>query len=228
MSDDIPHYTGHRARLRERFLSGGPDALPDYELLELLLFQADPRKDVKPLAKALLAHFGGFAEVISADPQRLADFPGLKNKGITEIKIVLAAARRLLRDTTRRTSISSGAALLDYCRATMAFEPREEFRVLFLDVKNNLIDDAVLGRGTVDHAPVYPREVAAHALKMGASSVILVHNHPSGDPKPSQADIDMTQAIVAALAPLDIAVHDHVVIGRHGHASFRSLGLLKC
>jgi DNA repair protein RadC len=221
-----PHYSGHRQRLRERFLKGGSEALPDYELLELILFRANPRQDVKPLAKALLEHFGGLAEVITADAQRLAEFSGLKEAGIVELKIVHATAARLLRDVATRTAISSGSALLDYCRAKMGFESREQFRVLYLDVKNQIVDDRVLGHGTIDHAPVYPREVAATALKLGAAAVILVHNHPSGDPRPSSADVEMTREIIRALQPLSIVVHDHLVIGRHGHASLKALGLL--
>jgi DNA repair protein RadC len=218
---------GHRQRLRERFLAGGAGAMPDYELLELTLFAAVPRKDVKPLAKSLIARFGSFAEVIAAPRARLAEIEGVGDAVIAQLKIVEAAAQRLARGKViGRPALSSWAALLDYCMAAMARSPTEEFRVLFLDRKNVLVADEVQTRGTVDHAPVYPREIVKRALEHGASAIILVHNHPSGDPTPSKADIDMTRDIAAAAKALHIAVHDHLVIGRAGHASFKSLGLL--
>ncbi len=222
-----PHYIGHRDRLRDRFLAGGVDALPDYELLELVLFAAIPRRDVKPLAKDLLARFGSFAEVIAAPRERLLEIDGIGETVAVQLKVIEAAALRLSK--TRligRPALSSWAALLDYCAAAMARGVREEFRVLFLDRKNVLIADEVQSAGTIDHTPVYPREIVKRALEIGASALILVHNHPSGDPTPSRADIEMTREIAAAAKPLNIAVHDHLVVGRSGHASFKSLGLL--
>jgi DNA repair protein RadC len=225
-SFELPHHIGHRERLRERFVAGGPDALADYELLELLLFMAIPRKDIKPLAKELIDKFGSFADVIAAPAERLKEF-GLNENSITAVKAVEAAALRLAQAKVRdRPALSSWEALLDYCAAKMARAETEEFHVLFLDRKNVLIDDKTLGRGTVDHTPVYPREVVKRALELGASALILVHNHPSGDPTPSRADILMTREIVAAAKTLKIEVHDHLVIGRGKHASFKALGLL--
>jgi len=218
---------GHRERLRARFVNGGADAMPDYELLEMTLFAALPRRDTKPLAKALLARFGSFAEVISAPRARLMEVKGVGEAVANHLKIVEAAAHRLARTKVMgRPALSSWSALLDYCTAAMARAEKEEFRVLFLDRKNHLIADEVQNRGTVDHTPVYPREIIKRALELGASSIILVHNHPSGDPTPSKADIAMTREIAGAAKALSIAVHDHLVIGRGGHASFKSLGLL--
>jgi DNA repair protein RadC len=218
---------GHRERLRARFVAGGADAMPDYELLELTLFAALPRRDTKPLAKALLARFGSFAEVIAAPPARLMEVKGVGETVASHLKIVEAAAHRLARtQVIGRPALSSWAALLDYCTAAMARCANEEFRVLFLDRKNVLIADEVQTKGTVDHAPVYPREIVKRALELSASAIILVHNHPSGDPTPSKADILMTREIAAAAKALGLAVHDHLVIGRGGHASFKSLGLL--
>lgn len=225
--EPAPHYHGHRERLRERFREAGPDALADYELLELVLFRAMPRRDVKPLAKALLAKFGSFAETISAPRARLKEVAGLGEAAITELKVVQAAALRLARGELRkRPALSSWSAVLDYCRSTMAFAEKEQFRILFLDKRNQLIADEVQQTGTVDHTPVYPREVVKRALELSASAIILVHNHPSGDPTPSQADIQMTQAIVEVGKPLGIAVHDHIVVGKDGHASFKGLRLI--
>lgn len=222
-----PHYAGHRERLRERFRRGGDGALADYEFLELILFRAMPRRDVKPIAKALLARFGSFAEVLAARPERLDEVPGLGEAAITELKIVEAAARRLARSAIeKRRSLGSTTAVLDYCRLAMAFIDHEEFRILFLDKKNQLIADEVQGVGTIDHAPVYPREVMRRALELGASALILVHNHPSGDPSPSTADIAMTMQIATLGKALNVAIHDHLIIGRHGHASFRGLKLI--
>jgi DNA repair protein RadC len=218
---------GHRERLRARFLKGGADAMPDYELLELTLFAAIPRRDTKPLAKALLKRFGSFAEVIAAPRERLMEIPGIGESVANQLKIVEAAAHRLAKTKVLgRPALSSWTALLDYCTAAMARSETEEFRVLFLDRKNHLIADEVQNRGTIDHTPVYPREIIKRALELGASSIILVHNHPSGDPTPSKADIAMTREVVGAAKALSIAVHDHLVIGRGGHASFKSLGLL--
>jgi DNA repair protein RadC len=227
LSDAAPHYHGHRERLRARFREAGSDAVTDYELLELLLFRALPRRDVKPLAKTLIAKFGSFAETIAAPPQRLAEVPGLGEAAITEIKIVQAAANRLARgEVKRRPVLSSWSAVLDYCRTAMAFAEKEQFRVLFLDKRNQLIADELQQVGTVDHTPVYPREVVKRALELSATAIILVHNHPSGDPTPSRADIQMTQAIVEVAKPLGIAVHDHIIVGKEGHASFKGLKLI--
>jgi len=226
MKPTSPH-AGHRERLRERFLKGGAEAMPDYEMLELVLFAAVPRRDTKPLAKALMARFGSFAEVIAAKRERLMEIEGVGEAVVNQLKIIEAAAQRLAKGKViGRPALSSWAALLDYCMAAMARSQTEEFRVLFLDRKNVLVADEVQSRGTVDHAPVYPREIVRRALEHGASAIILIHNHPSGDPTPSRADIDMTREITAAAKALKIAVHDHLVIGRGGHASFKSLGLL--
>jgi DNA repair protein RadC len=222
-----PHYLGHRTRLRMRFLAGGADAMPDYELMELTLFAAIPRRDVKPLAKALIQHFGGYAEAISAPRVRLLEVEGASDAVATQLKIVEAAALRLAKARVlHRPALSSWAALIDYCTAAMARSGREEFRVLFLDRKNTLIADEVQSTGTIDHTPVYPREIVKRALELSASALILVHNHPSGDPTPSRADIDMTRAIQDAAKALKIALHDHLIVGRSGHASFKTLGLL--
>ncbi|MFL9827638.1 RadC family protein [Rhodoplanes sp. SY1] len=227
LSEASPHYHGHRDRLRARFREAGSDALTDYELLELVLFRALPRRDVKPLAKALIARFGSFAEVIAAPPRRLGEVPGLGESAITDLKIVQAAAQRIARgEVKRRTVLSSWSSVLDYCRTAMAFADKEQFRVLFLDKRNQLIADEVQQTGTVDHTPVYPREVVKRALELSATAVILVHNHPSGDPTPSRADIQMTQAILEVAKPLGIAVHDHIIVGKDGHASFKGLRLI--
>jgi DNA repair protein RadC len=221
------HNLGHRERLRQRFRSGGSEALPDYELLELILFSAIPRRDVKPLAKSLIARFGSFAEVLSATPERLKDVAGVGEAVITELKLVQAAGLRLAKAEIRpRTLLSSWTAVLDYCRVAMAYAEREQFRILFLDKKNGIIADEIQGEGTVDHTPVYPREVIKRALELAASAIILVHNHPSGDPTPSSADIDMTRRLIEAGDKLSIKVHDHIIIGRNGHASFRTLKLM--
>jgi len=223
---EAPH-SGHRTRLRARFLKGGAEAMPDYELLEMTLFAALPRRDTKPLAKALLARFGSFAEVIAAPRERLREVDGVGDSVATLLKIVEAAAHRLAKTRViGRPALSSWAALLDYCMAAMARGGREEFRVLFLDRKNVLVADEVQSRGTIDHTPVYPREIIKRALELSATAIILVHNHPSGDPTPSKADIDMTRDIAKAALALGITVHDHLVIGRKGHASFKSLNLL--
>ncbi|WP_375203794.1 RadC family protein [Hyphococcus sp.] len=221
------HAKGHRERLRARFKKAGVEGVQDYELLELILFRAIPRKDVKPLAKELIATFGGFPQVIAAPVERLMEIKGVSENVAQELKIVQAAAIKLSQARVlKRPVISSWDALLSYCRASMADEKTELFRILFLDKKNILIADEVQQRGTVDHTPVYPREVVKRALELGASAIILVHNHPSGDPTPSQADVDMTNKIVKAAAALNIRVHDHLVIGHDQHASFKSLGLL--
>jgi DNA repair protein RadC len=224
---DAPHYLGHRDRLRQRFLKGGPEALADYELLELILFRAMPRRDVKPLAKALLQRFGSFAEVIAAPLERLTEVKGVGEAAAVEIKIIEAAATLLAKGAVaERPVLGSSSALIDYCRTAMAFSTTESFRILFLDKRNGLIADEVQQTGTVDHTPVYPRQVMKRALELSATALILVHNHPSGDPRPSQTDIRMTKEIVAIAAPLGIAVHDHIIVGRNGHASFKALRLM--
>lgn len=222
-----PHYAGHRERLRERATAGGLAALPDYEVLELLLFRSIPRGDVKPLAKQLLARFGSLGAVLGASPQDLRTIPGVGEAVALDLKLLHEASLRTAREqVARRPVISSWSALLDYTKTALAHEAREQFRVLFLDRKNQLIADEVLGHGTVDHAPVYPREVVRRALELSSSAIILVHNHPSGDPTPSSADVDMTRQVVDAARPLRISVHDHLVVGRHGVASFKALGLM--
>lgn len=222
-----PHYHEHRQRLRERFDEAGPGALADYELLELFLFRVIPRQDTKPLAKALLQRFGTLDAVLAAPAQRIGEVAGAGPSVAQELKIVQALLERASKaELKQRTVISSWSALVNYCRMSMAHEPREQFRVLFLDTKNQLIADEVLNQGTVDHAPVYPREVARRALELSAAAVILVHNHPSGDPKPSAADVAITREIVAAANAVSVKVHDHLVIGRNGAESFKSLGLL--
>ncbi|MGA8077494.1 MAG: DNA repair protein RadC [Xanthobacteraceae bacterium] len=227
LEEATPHYFGHRERLRSRFRDAGPDALSDYELLELLLFRALPRSDVKPLAKSLLEKFGSFAEVIAAPQSRLAEVKGLGHASATELKIVQAAASRLLRGAVKkRPVLSSWSTVLDYCRTAQAFADREQFRVLFLDKRNALIADELQQVGTVDHTPVYPREVVKRALELAATAIILVHNHPSGDPTPSRADIQMTQQIIAVAQPLGIGVHDHIIVGKDGHASLKGLKLI--
>jgi DNA repair protein RadC len=221
-----PGHTGHRQRLRDRFMTGGADALPDYELLELLLFSAIPRRDTKPLAKQLIARFGDFAEVISAPPAQLA-LEGLSDNTIATLKLIQAGALRLGRQRVMdREVLSSWTALIDYLRAAMGREANEQFRLLFLDRKNALIADEIQARGTVDHTPVYVREVVKRALELGATALILVHNHPSGDPTPSRADIEMTRDIARAAAPLGVTIHDHIIIGRGEPASLRAMGLL--
>ncbi|MEX2644106.1 MAG: DNA repair protein RadC [Acetobacterales bacterium] len=222
-----PHYHGHRDRLRQRLLDGGADALPDYELLELVLFLAIPRKDTKPIAKRLLDRFKTFDAVITADPRALRQVEGVGEAVVAALKTVQAAALRLSRtQVIQRDVLSSWDALMDYCTATMAREKTEQLRLLFLDRKNVLIDEEVHAVGTVDHTPLYPREVVRRALEIGASALILVHNHPSGDPTPSSADVEMTRKVKEAAAALGITLHDHVIIGRNRYTSFRSEGLL--
>ncbi|MDO5703762.1 MAG: DNA repair protein RadC [Paracoccus sp. (in: a-proteobacteria)] len=217
----------HRARLRDRFMAGGAAAMPDYELLELVLFRAIPRQDVKPLARRLIEHFGDFNRVLSASPARLADVSGVGPAVVTELKIVEAAAHRLSRARVMHRPVLSGwDALLDYCHTAMAHRETEQFRVLYLDRKNVLIADEEQGRGTVDHVPVYPREIIRRALEINASALILVHNHPSGDPTPSQSDISMTARVIAAAEAMAITVHDHLIIGKSRELSFRAEGLL--
>lgn len=220
-------YHGHRERLRQRFLKG-PAAIADYELLEMILFGARTRGDTKPLAKALLRHFGTLAAVLAAPPERLAEVPGAGSPAISAtLALCREAATRLVRtEILRRPVIASWQALLDYCQITMSETPVEQFRILFLDRKNAVMADEVQQQGTVDHTPVYPREVLKRALALGASALIMIHNHPSGDPTPSRADIEMTKEIRDAAKAVGIRLHDHLVIGRGRHASFKSLGLL--
>jgi len=224
----VPSYMAdHRKRLRNRFLTGGATAMPDYELLELVLFRAIPRQDVKPLAHLLLGTFGDFNRVLSASPDRLKQISGVGEAVVIELKIVEAAAQRLARSRIiQRHVLSSWDSLLDYCHTAMAHRDTEQFRVLFLDSKNTLIADEEQARGTVDHVPVYPREVVKRALELNATALILVHNHPSGDPTPSQADLTMTSQVQAAADALGIVLHDHLIIGKSRELSFRSAGYL--
>lgn len=222
----MPHYLGHRARLRQRFSEHGAVGLADYEILELLLFRSIPRADAKPIAKALMDHFGSFAEVLAAPVDRLVEIKGVGARIAADLKVVHAAGIRFASTELKaRDSISDWDTLITYCRTAMALESREQFRVLFLDKRNGLLADEVMQQGTVDHTPAYPREIVRRALELGSTAIILVHNHPSGDPAPSPADIEMTVKIVDAAKSLGIIVHDHVIVGRDGHASFRNLGL---
>ncbi|MCW9040536.1 MAG: DNA repair protein RadC [Rhodospirillales bacterium] len=224
---NTPHYHGHRKRLRERFVKGGPDAVADYELLEMVLYGALPRRDTKGLAKELIKRFGSFAEVISADPAELREIEGVGDGVVAMLKVVQAAALRLTRhEVIDRPVLSSWDRLLDHCRAGMAREKTEQFRVLFLNNANRLIADEVQQKGTVNHTPVYPREVMKRALELGASALIMVHNHPSGDPTPSRADIAMTKEVADAAEKLGITLHDHVIIGRSGATSLKAAGLI--
>ena len=217
---------GHRARVKEKFAKSGPDAMADYELLELLLFRSIPRRDTKPIAKELVAVFGSFAEALNAGPDRLREISGVGESTISDFQVVKAAAAALLKgDVREKPVLSSWSSVLDYCRAKMAFEEREQFRILFLDKKNRLIADEVQQIGTVDHTPVYPREVIKRALELASTAIILVHNHPSGDPTPSSADIEMTRKIAATADTLNITVHDHIIIAKDGHASMKGLQL---
>jgi DNA repair protein RadC len=220
-------YLGHRERLRDRFVEGGPAALPDYELLEMVLYRAIKRGDTKPIAKALMARFGSFAEVISAEPERLMEIKGVGPAIATELKLIQAAALRLTRgQVLNKPSLHNFKLLLEYCRAAMAFNEIEVFRLLFMDKRNQLIADEIQQTGSVDHTPVYAREVIKRALELSATAIIMVHNHPSGDPTPSMADIEMTKKVVLAGRALGIEVQDHLIIGRKGHCSFREMQLL--
>ena len=227
MSDDNPHYLGHRARLRERFLGASGDALPDYELLELILFSARPRGDVKPLAKTLLKQFGSFAEVINADEASLRTVDEVGDAVIAALKTIRVATQRLIKsEIADQPVIQSWSALMDYCKLAMGSNKIEEFRVLFLNHRHALIADEIMQRGTINHTPVYPREIVKRALELGAAAIILLHNHPSGDATPSKADIDITQKIIEAAATVNVAVHDHVIITKTGHYSFKSFGVI--
>src|SRR3978361_1166235 len=226
-SAETPHYHGHRERLRERFYGAGPEALSDSELLEMALFPPLPRRDTKPLAKALLKKFGSFAEVLHAPVARLREVEGIGEASINQIKLLAAAATRVAKGEVKKSiALSSWNDVIDYIRTGMAFADKEQFRLLFLDKRNQLISDEVQQTGTVDHTPVYPREVIKRALELSATAIILVHNHPSGDPTPSQADIQMTKAIIDFAGPLGIAVHDHIIVGKNGHASMKGLRLI--
>ncbi len=222
-----PHYAGHRQRLRERFMIGGADALQDYELLELLLFMAVPRRDVKPMAKDLLAKFGSLPELMSAPHSAISQVNGVSENTATAIKTVFAISERMMKqDLMQKPILNNWTRLMDYCHMSMAHETKEHFRILFLNKKNMLIADEIQGSGTVDHTPAYPREIMKRALELGATALILMHNHPSGDSTPSQADIDMTNMIIDAAKPFDITIHDHIVIAREGYTSFRNEGLI--
>ena len=223
-----PHYLGHRERARDRFNTVGGEALADYELLELLLHIILPQKDTKQLAKELIGKFGSFSEVLGASPKRLAEVKGLGPISITHLKVAQAVAQRYGRDqiVADKPLLGSWSQLIDYCTAQMAYETIEQFRILFLDKKNRLIADEVQQTGTVDHTPVYPREVIRRTLELSATALILVHNHPSGDPAPSSADVRMTREISDIAKPLGITLHDHIIIGKSGHASLRALKLL--
>ncbi|MEQ9555972.1 MAG: DNA repair protein RadC [Rhodospirillales bacterium] len=222
-----PHFHGHRQRLKDRFLNAGGDQLADYELLELLLFQALPRRDVKPLAKDLLDRFGSFAGVATAEASLIRQVPGAGDAVVVALKTMTAAAERLARDELAAAPVlGNWDKLLKYCRTAMSREGREQFRVLYLNRKNVLIKDEVQWRGTIDHTPLYPREVVKRALELQAAALIMVHNHPSGDPTPSQADIDMTRQVAEAAKSMGIVLHDHLIIARSGHTSFRDMGYL--
>ena len=223
----LDHHKGHRERARKKFLQVGADALADYELLELVLHIVLPQRDTKDLAKDLLHTFGSFSNVLGAQPAQIARIKGLGEVSATNLKIIQAAAQRFAHDRIDRDMpiLGSWSQLIDYCRAQMAFEEIEQFRILFLDKKNRLIADEVQQTGTVDHTPVYPREVIKRSLELSATALILVHNHPSGDPSPSSADVQMTRAINDVAKPLGITVHDHIIIGKSGHASMRGLKL---
>lgn len=227
MTDENPHYLGHRARLRSRFLEAGGEHLPDYELLELILFSARPRGDVKPLAKRLLKQFGGFAQVVYASDHELRQIDEVGDAVIAALKTVRVSAQRLVKsELSNQPIIQSWSALLDYVKLAMGKNRIEEFRVLFLNNRHVLIADETMQRGTINHTPVYPREIIKRALELSAAAIILVHNHPSGDPTPSKADIDVTEKIVEAARTVGISVHDHVIITDGGHYSFKSFGLI--
>jgi DNA repair protein RadC len=224
---DKPHYHGHRARLRARFLDSAGAGIPDYEILELILFGVFRNGDTKPLAKALIAEFGSLAAVLAAPAERLEKLPGCGEAVIAALKVTREAGLRMLKaEAMQRPALSNWQALLDYCRAALQHEGVEQFRVLFLDRKNQVIADEQQQRGTVDHTPVYPREVVKRALELNAAALILVHNHPSGDPTPSRADIEMTRQVRDAAGVMGITLHDHLIIGRKGHVSLREKGLL--
>jgi DNA repair protein RadC len=223
----LPHFLGHRDRLKDRFRKAGHESLPDYELLELALFPAIPRRDTKPIAKALLARFGSLAQVLAAPENLLCEVDGVGESVALYLKVLQGVAARSAKDEIKADKpLDSWTAVVEYCRVAMAYESVEQFRVLFLDRKNRLIADETQGIGTVDHTPVYPREVVKRALELSATALILVHNHPSGDPTPSRADIQMTKQLIDTAKPLGIEIHDHIIVGRHGHVSFRGTRLI--
>lgn len=227
MSDTIDSGKGHRARLRKRLIEGGGDALLDHELIEYVLALAIPRIDTKPLAKELLREFGGIAGLLTADANALARVKGMGDGAVAALKIVQAASLRLLRDRIMdKPVLASWQALLDYLRADMAHKMTERVRVLHLNSRNMLIRDEAMSEGSIDQAAIHPREVIRRAIDLGSAAIILVHNHPSGDPAPSRADIALTRDIADAGKKLGITVHDHIVIGANGHSSMRGLGLL--
>lgn len=222
-----PHHTGHRQRLKDRFVASGADSLQDYELLELLLFMAIPRQDVKERAKNLITKFGSLPELMSASHHAISQVDGISENAATAIKTVFALAERTMKqELMQRPILNNWTRLMDYCHMTMANEKKEHFRILFMNKKNELIADEIQGSGTVDHTPAYPREIMKRSLELGATAIILMHNHPSGDPKPSRADIDMTNAIIEAARPFDIKIHDHIIIARNGYTSFKNEGLI--
>jgi DNA repair protein RadC len=222
-----PHYHGHRERLRERFRSAGAEALPDYELLELVLFRTMRQGDTKPLAKRLIEKFGSFAEAVNAPAARLAEVKGVGDATITDLMLIAASAARIAKGAVKQQlTLGSWSSVIEYCRTAMAFADKEHFRILFLDKRNQLIADEVQQTGTIDHTPVYPREVVKRALELSATALILVHNHPSGDPTPSNADIQMTKQIVDIANSLGISVHDHIIVGKNGHARLKGLKLM--
>ncbi|MBJ3761594.1 DNA repair protein RadC [Maribius pontilimi] len=223
----LSYLRDHRERLRERFVRGGAASMPDYELLELILFRAIPRRDVKPLAHRLIETFGDLGRILAASQVQLLKVPDIGPAVVLELKLFETVAHRIARSKVmHRPVVSDWAALLDYCHVTMTNRETEQFRVPFLDTKNAVIADEDLGHGTVDHVPVYPREVVKRALEVNAKALILVHNHPSGDPTPSQSDIDMTAQIGNACAVLGLTLHDHLIIGRGAQLSFRAEGYL--
>ena len=224
---DKPHWHGHRDRLRTKLLSRGASALDDYEILEILLMAFIPRRDVKPIAKALQTRFGSLSAILAAPVEELVSVAGIGETAAAYLKAMAELNSRAGRESLKqKTAISSWTALMDYVRSELQHEKREQFRVLFLDRRNQLIADELMGHGTVDHAPVYPREIARRALELHASALVLVHNHPSGDTTPSRADIDITRAIIDALDPFDITVHDHLIAGTGGVTSFKTAGLI--
>jgi DNA repair protein RadC len=226
-TQETPHYHGHRDRLRQRFVENGPESFADYELLELVLFMAIPMKDVKPLAKDLIARFGGLPEIMNAPIDELTKIDGIRENTAIALKSITALSHRAAKnDLMKKPVLNSWTRLMDYCISTMAHETREHFRIIFLNKKNEMIADEIQNSGTVDHTPAYPREIMKRALELGATALILVHNHPSGDPKPSQADIEMTRHILRAAETFNIVIHDHVIVSKNGYTSFKNQGLI--
>ncbi|MBB6259732.1 DNA repair protein RadC [Paenochrobactrum gallinarii] len=224
---EVPHYFGHRDRVREKFKKAGDEIMADYELLELLLFRSIPRADTKPLAKALLARFGSLSDVLGAPEHLLCEVRGCGKSVAFDLKLVAAIGKRQNRnEVIGRIALDAWSKVVQYCMTAMAYEEREQFRILFLDKKNRLISDEVQQIGTVDHTPVYPREVIRRALELSSTAIIVVHNHPSGDPTPSRADIDMTKLLIEAGKPLGVTIHDHIIVGKSGHISMRGLKLI--